>query len=133
MKSPKIVISLARIFSDYPDHVAYYSGKILYPEGARHATDICIWLVEEIKKGEDMYILTQSDTIVNFLGHLIHYNAFDYKNAQIHIYDNKELIRTSTYSKEGIVENWRYGWFLPATEIQDELIRSLNPQVDFNV
>lgn len=125
-----IAITLGRTLEDIHDDLVkglVHDINFTYPENCKHATDVCIWLVEQIKKGKDFHIITQSDTIVNFIGHLIHYKAYKSTDVAVTIYENKKIAHYSTYNKGGILINWPFGWFIPDMLIQDNLIHDLNP------
>lgn len=67
-------------------------------------------------------IETHSEALVNRLGELIHQRRVDPDDIQILIFENdmeeesSTSVRVATFDKDGILQNWPYGFFQPIPE-----------------
>ncbi|MEZ0300251.1 MAG: AAA family ATPase [Candidatus Methylacidiphilales bacterium] len=66
---------------------------------------------------------THSETIINEIGLLISRGQIKSQDVQVLLFDKKDDlmtdIRTSQYDKEGVLQNWPYGFFLPLNDDQE--------------
>lgn len=63
-------------------------------------------------------IETHSEALINRVGELIHENAISHEDVAIYIFDkpegtDKSDVRSVTFNKDGILENWPVGFFSP--------------------
>lgn len=93
----------------------------LHPAMQALVVDLIARIVNFAKQKPDRFVFileTHSETIVNRIGQLITSNVISKDDAQVLIFekkiqDDESSVRQATYSADGSLLNWPYGFFLP--------------------
>ena len=111
-----ITFILSEIPADIPNELMVPNPDnnvvvIPYPEYRNHADLQILYLIEILKSNRDHNIITLSDVMINAMGWLVEEGVYPRDQVKIVIYENQKIERECFFNKDGVIENWRFGWF----------------------
>lgn len=127
----KVTVFIGKRIEQRTDH--FPEGTIMFPEVNEqgrpvHADFVARWVRNEVatgKLGDDVKIVTHSETLANQLGLLVYEKKLHHDNVTIAMYglddDDSPLLETGVYKfdAEGMLRctwpansHWPYGWFM---------------------
>jgi len=134
-----IRIILAKYHSILPNSMRYswslYNRTLFQPENGKHPQAVINELVQEIimykqaiakRPSTEYTITTHSSDIVNFIGRLIEEEVLNVDDVRIELYSQNEPAKVYHYNKDGVIENWSFGYF---NYDESEAIRNLHRQL----
>lgn len=88
-----------------------------FPESKRHEDDRVKWLATTFKyyKISKVVIYTFDDSFINTVGAWISLGKVPADYAKIFILEG-DSVQVSTYTKDGTLNNWPFGWFMADLE-----------------
>ncbi len=85
-----------------------------FPEAYKHPRDTVKKVKEAIDElqGANLVIITYSEAVINYIGHLIYYGKISHEGIEVDVYDEDGSICKAKYDREGILEgDWPFGFF----------------------